>query len=123
MTHRLARVNNLIRREISELLYRDVKDPRLGGYIAITEVATSSDLRQARIYVSFMGDDEAKQTALAALNAAHGFFHNELKKRLRLRHIPEINFLWDSSIAEGARMQDLIDHVSAEDAAGLHGEP
>ena len=123
MTHRLARVNNLIRREISELLYRDVKDPRLGGHIAITEVATSSDLRQARIYVSFMGDDEAKQTALAALNAAHGFFHSELKKRLRLRHIPEISFIWDSSIAEGARMQELIDHVSAEDAAGPHGEP
>lgn len=115
MTHRLPRVNSLIRHEISELLSQEVKDPRLGSYIAITEVDTSSDLRQSRIYVSFMGSDEEKQAALNALNTARGYFHNELMKRLRLRHVPEITFFWDNSIAQGAHLQELIDKVSVED--------
>ena len=115
MTHRLPRINSLIRQEISGLLSQEVKDPRLGNYISITEVDTSGDLRQTRIYVSFIGNDEEKQAALTALNAASGYFHSVLMKRLRLRHVPEISFYWDDSIARGARLQSLIDEVNTDD--------
>ncbi len=112
MAHRIERVNNLIRQEISELLNRQVKDPRLGGFVAITEVATSPDLRYARIFVSCLSGKEEKQEILSALTAASGFFRNELAKRLRLRHVPELIFQWDDSIERGAYLLELIDKVS-----------
>jgi ribosome-binding factor A len=112
MTHRLPRINSLIRQEISGLLSQEVKDPRLGNYISITEVDTSGDLRQTRIYISFIGTDEEKQAAITALNAASGYFHGVLMKRLHLRHVPEISFYWDDSIARGAHLQELIDKVN-----------
>ena len=78
MTHRMQRVNNLIRRELSEILYRDVKDPRLGNFVSVNEVDVSADLRTAQVYVSFYGSDGEKQDALQALGQASGFFHGEL---------------------------------------------
>ena len=118
MTRRLERVNSLIREEISELLRRNVKDPRLGNFIAITEVVTSPDLRNATIYVSYMGGSEEKHDTIIALNAASGFFQHELTKRLKMRHIPDLNFQWDDSIERGDRILQLMDRVSGgkEDA-------
>jgi len=114
MAYRIERVNNLIRQEISELLKHQVKDPRLGGFVAIPEVSTSPDLRQARVFVSCMGDKEEKREVLSVLTAASGFFRNELAKRLRLRHIPELSFQWDDSIERGAHLLELINKVSGE---------
>ncbi len=101
MAHRVERVNSLIRQEISELLQRQVKDPRLGNLVAITGVSTSPDLRRAKIFVSRIGSQEEKQETLSVLATALGFFRNELAKRLRLRHIPELSFQWDDSIERG----------------------
>jgi len=115
MSHRIERVNQLIRQEISELLQREVKDPRLGGLISITEVDTSADLKNARVYVSCLCGDEEKKELLITLAAAAGFFRNELMKRLTLRHIPELEFRWDDSIEKGARLLELIDQVSHEE--------
>ncbi len=112
MTHRIERVNNLIRHEISELLQRQVKDPRLGNFVAVTEVSTSSDLRHANIFVSRMGSEEENQEVLSALAAASGFFRNELARRLKLRRTPELSFHWDDSIERGAHLLELIDKVS-----------
>ena len=112
MTHRIERVNHLIRQEISELLRREVKDPRLGGLVSITEVVTSPDLKHAKVFVSCMGNDEEKEEILSALVAASGFLHNELTKRLRLRHIPVLDFRWDDSIEHGAHILELIDQVT-----------
>jgi ribosome-binding factor A len=123
MTHRLPRINSLIRQEISGLLSQEVKDPRLGNYISITEVDTSGDLRQTRIYVSFIGNDNEKQAALTALNAASGYFHSVLMKRLRLRHVPEISFYWDDSIARGAHLQALIDEVNTDNSETESAKP
>ena len=114
MAHRIERVNTLIRQEISELLNRQVKDPRLGGFVAITEVSTSPDLRKAKVFVSCMGDKEERWEVLSVLTAASGFFRNELAKRLRLRHIPELIFQWDDSIERGAHLLELINKVSGE---------
>ena len=80
MTRRIERINNLIRHEISDLLQRQVKDPRLGNFISVTAVATSSDLKYARIFVSRIGNEAEKQAALNGLVAASGFLRNELAK-------------------------------------------
>jgi len=115
MTRRVQRLNNLIRHEISELLQRQVKDPRLGSFIAVTEVSISPDLRHARIFVSHIGSEEEKQETLSALASASGFFRRELAKRLRLRRIPELSFQWDDSIERAAHLLQLIDQVTVED--------
>ncbi len=114
MTHRIERVNSLIRQEISELLQRQVKDPRLGSLVAITDVSTSPDLRHAKIFVSRIGSEEEKQETLSVLTAASGFFRNELAKRLRLRHTPELSFQWDDSIERGDYLLQLIDEVNSD---------
>ena len=114
MTHRIERVNNLIRQEISQLLQRQIKDPRLSSFIAVTEVDTSPDLRYAKIFVSCISSDEEKQEILSTLATASGFLRNELTRRLRLRRIPELSFHWDDSIERGAHLLELIDRVSAE---------
>jgi ribosome-binding factor A len=114
MAHRIERVNNLIRREISELLQRQVKDPRLGSFVTVTQVLASPDLKSAKVFVSCIGSAEDKQEVLNALAAASGFFHNELAKRLRLRRIPALSFHWDDSIERGVRLVELIDQVAIE---------
>ncbi len=122
MAHRIERVNQLIRREISELLQRQVKDPRLGSFVAVTEVSTSSDLRYAKVFVSCMGSDEERQETLKGLEAATGFFRNQLSRRLRLRRIPELSFHWDDSIERGAHLLQLIDEVSADNTPDQNGD-
>ncbi len=112
VAHRIERVNHLIRREVSQLLQHQVKDPRLGSFIVVTEVSTSPDLRQAKIFVSHIGSEEEKQETLRALVAASGFLRNELAKRLGLRRIPELRFQWDNSIEQGVRLLKLIDEVT-----------
>ena len=117
MAHRIARVNNLIRQEISELLQRHVKDPRLGTFVAVTEVSTSPDLKHAKVFISYIASQEEKQKTLSVLTGASGFFRRELAKNLRLRRIPELSFHWDDSIERGDHLLRLIDEVSSEEDA------
>ena len=114
MSYRIQRINNLIRQEISELLQRQVKDPRLGNFVAITEVATSQDLKHAKVFVSCISDDEEKQKILGALATASGFLRRELTKSLRLRHTPELSFHWDNSIEHGDHILQLLDRANSE---------
>jgi len=117
MSRRVQRLNNLIRHEISELLQRQAKDPRLGNFIAITEVSISPDLRYAKIFVSHIGNEEQKQETMNALASASGFFRRELAQRIRLRHMPELIFQWDDSIERGVHLLDLINQVTTEKTA------
>lgn len=117
-THRIERVNSLMRQELSELLQRECKDPRLGHPVTITSVETAQDMRHARVFVSRLAEtEEEKKETLAALVSASGFLRRELAERLRLRHIPELSFLWDDSIERGAHLLDLIEKVAAESNA------
>jgi len=115
VSHRIERLNQLIRQEISELLQREIKDPRLGRFVAVTEVDTSIDLRHAKVFVSFISNQQQKQDALDALAGAANFFRKEMARKLRLRRIPELSFHWDDSIERGAHIMDLIDRVSSSD--------
>ncbi len=115
MTYRIERVNSLIRQELSDLLQRQVKDPRLGGFISITEVVTSPDMKYAKVYTSYLGDDAQKQEVLNVLTSASAFFRRELAKRRKMRHTPELDFRLDTSIERGDRIMRLIDGVKSED--------
>jgi len=114
MTHRIEQVNKLIRREISELLQRQVKDPRLNTFVTVTEVSASPDLKYAKVFVSHIGNEAEKQEILRALTAASGFLRNELARRLKLRRIPELNFRWDDSIKQGDHILQLIDQITED---------
>jgi ribosome-binding factor A len=114
MSHRIERVNSLMRHEISGLLQRQVKDPRISQFVAVTEVSISSDLKYAKVFVSCMGSEEEKQAMLKGLGAASNFLRNQLTKRLRMRRIPELSFEWDDSIERGDHLLQLIDKISAE---------
>lgn len=114
MSHRIERVNHLIRQELSELIRRQVKDPRLSTMVAITDVFTSPDLSFAKVYVSCYCDEQEKQKILIALSSAANYLRGEMSRHLRLRHIPELSFCWDESIERGARIIELIDKVCPE---------
>ncbi len=116
MAYRIERVNSLIRQEISQLLQRQVKDPRLGNFITVTEVFTSADLKHAKVFISRIGGEEDKQETLNVLAAASGFFRRELAKHLKLRYIPVLSFRWDDSIERGDHLLELIDGVTEENS-------
>jgi len=104
---RLDRVNQLIKEEVSMILQRELKDPRL-GFVTVTEVDTSKDLRQAKIFVSVLGGDEQWKGSLTALSSARGFVRNWLRQHLDLRVTPELVFLPDRSMEHAARIQALL---------------
>jgi ribosome-binding factor A len=116
VTHRRKQVEHLIRAELSELLSRQVRDPRLKGLVTVTEVRTSPDLKQARIFISIMGDEKEKGEVFQGLSSASSFLRHELAKRVSLRHIPELSFEKDDSIERGIRLSQLIEQVSAGDS-------
>jgi ribosome-binding factor A len=112
MSHRIERVNQLIRREISDLLLRQIKDPRLGNFLSVNEVETAPDLKHAKVYVSCICTEEEKQEIMATLELASGYFHNELSRRIRIRYVPTLSFYWDNSIERASHIMSLIDQVS-----------
>jgi ribosome-binding factor A len=115
MTRRTERVNDLLQEELSDLLRRQVKDPRLSGLVTVTEVDISTDLRHARVFVSVMGSDEEREEALQALDAARPFLRRELGKRLAIRRIPDLDFRRDDSLERGARLLALIEEATSEE--------
>jgi ribosome-binding factor A len=107
---RLDRVNQLVKEEISTLLQRELKDPRL-GFVTVTEVETSKDLRLAKVFVSVLGDERQWAASLAALVSARGFVRNWLRQHLDLRVTPEIDFRPDRSMEHAAKIQSLLQQV------------
>ncbi len=117
MTRRVERVNDLLRDEISTIVHRELKDPRLVGMISITEVEISSDYHYAKVFVSVLGTEEEQASTLTALTAGASFIRRELRNRLKsLRHIPELHFKADHSIERGARISALLNEVAREHA-------
>jgi ribosome-binding factor A len=114
MSHRIERVNTLLKREISELIQHTLRDPRLNEFIVITEVDTSPDLQLARVYVSSIGGQQEEAQILGVLKRASGFLRTELAKKVRIRRMPELVFKWDNSIEHGDRIMRLIDQIEAE---------
>ncbi len=114
MSRRMRQINHLIQRELSELLTREVNDPRLKGIISITEVEVSADLRQAKVFISILGSEEEREQTLAGLISASRFLRQKLGERLSLRYIPELRFQRDNSIERGSHLLHLMEKLAHE---------
>ncbi len=114
--YRQEKLGELMAVELSDLLRTRVKDPRV-GFASITHVEVSGDLRHAKIFVSVMGTPEEQADTMKGLKNATGYLRHELATRIELRYMPEIAFKLDTSIAEGARIINLINQVEQEERA------
>lgn len=112
---RMARVAELIKREVSQMLISGIKDDRVGaGIVSVTDVNVSGDLQHAKIFVSIYGSDEAKAETMAGLKSATGYVRSELGHRIRLRRTPEVVFLEDKSLERGDRILSLLNRLNQE---------
>ncbi|KAB2954351.1 30S ribosome-binding factor RbfA [Heliorestis acidaminivorans] len=105
--HRAARVAEEIKRELARLIRDEMKDPRL-GFVSITDVEVSKDIRHAKVYVSVLGDEEVRKATLTALKQATGYLRSELSNNIRVRFMPELAFQFDDSIEKGSRINELL---------------
>ncbi len=114
-SRRVARVAELIKREVSQMLLSGIKDDRVGaGIVSVTDVDVAGDLQHAKIFVSIYGTSEAKAETMAGLKSATGFVRSELGQRIRLRRTPEVTFLEDLSIERGNKVLSLLNRLSEE---------
>ena len=105
---RMRRVNEAVREVLSARLAEGLKDPRI-GFVTVTSVDTSPDLRHARVYVSVLGDERERESTLAGLDSSHGLLQRALASELRLKHTPTLQFVYDESIDRGMRISELLD--------------
>jgi ribosome-binding factor A len=108
---RLRRVNEAVLQVLSDAITNDLKDPRV-GFVTVTAVKTSPDLRHAHVYVSVLGAREQREGSLDGLRSAHGYLQRRVAAELRLKHTPTLAFDYDDSIDHGMRIQRLLDEQS-----------
>jgi ribosome-binding factor A len=112
---RPLRVSQSIKRELSDIIKRDLEDERIAGIVSITEVECAADCRSARVFVSVFGGPDEQNNTMQALNEHIGFIRGEICRRLQLRFAPEIHFKLDHSLERGARVSELINKISRGD--------
>ena len=113
MTERMRRVNESVRHVVSEAL-PELKDPRI-GFVTVTGVQTSPDLRHARVFVSVLGSERTRERSVEALQAAHSFLQTRLASELRMKRTPQLTFEYDPSVERGVRVSRLIDELAPDD--------
>ncbi|MEN9207235.1 MAG: 30S ribosome-binding factor RbfA [Gloeomargarita sp. GMQP_bins_120] len=116
-SRRVERVAELIKREVSQLLLKGIKDDRVGqGLVSVTDVEVSGDLQHAQIYVSIYGPPEVRAQTMAGLHSATGYVRSVLGQRIRLRRTPEVVFREDTSLERGSRVIALLNRLKQERA-------
>jgi ribosome-binding factor A len=120
-TIRQEQIQKRLVQEISGMLHKELKDPRL-GFVTVTAAEISRDLRHAKVYVSVMGSDEEQQASLTALRRVTGFIRGEFARRAHLRVAPELDFRPDTGIAHGARIFELLKQIEQEQPATVAPE-
>lgn len=108
---RMRRVNEALREVLSAQLAEGMKDPRI-GFVTVTSVETSPDLRNARVYVSVLGDDQERADALDGLRSSRGFLQSRIGTELNLKRTPHLEFHYDTSVDRGMRISMLLDEVA-----------
>jgi ribosome-binding factor A len=108
MAERMRRVNEAVREVVSARIAEGLRDPRI-GFVTVTSVDTSPDLRQARVYVSVLGNPEERDATMAGLESAHGVLQQSVARELHLKHTPTLQFVFDESIQRGMRISELLD--------------
>ncbi|TYQ13043.1 UNVERIFIED_CONTAM: ribosome-binding factor A [Acetivibrio alkalicellulosi] len=109
---RIMRISLEIKREISNIIQNELKDPRLSKLISVTHVNVTKDLRYAKVYVSIMGSDQEKKESLDGLKSAASFIRREIAQRIEIRYTPEVQFELDNSIEHGAYITKLINDIN-----------
>jgi ribosome-binding factor A len=109
----MRRVNEAVREVLSEAV-GELKDPRI-GFVTVTGVQTSADLRHARVYVSVFGSESKREKSLAGLAAAHGVLQARIARELRMKRTPQLTFEYDPTVERGVRMTQLIDELAPKD--------
>ena len=104
---RIRKIQEFIKQEVSRIILQELKDPRL-GFVTVTDVRITGDLREATVYVSLFGSDEEKKNTLAALAKANGFIRSEVGKRLGIRYSPQIGFKEDQSLDYGMKIEKIL---------------
>ncbi|MEE8465262.1 MAG: 30S ribosome-binding factor RbfA [Dehalococcoidia bacterium] len=115
MSRRTDRINEQLREEISTILIRQIKDPRLKGVISVTRVVSSGDLRSARVYISVMGGPAKKKTALDGIQSAASFVRRELRDRINMRHTPFMTYELDESLEEADQVLRLMNQIKPDE--------
>ncbi|NMA49919.1 MAG: 30S ribosome-binding factor RbfA [Tissierellia bacterium] len=111
---RINRISEEVKKVVSELIFREIKDPRISGLPSVNRVIVTKDLKTAKIYISVLGNEEEKTNTIKGLENAKGFVRSEIGKRISLRHVPEPIFYLDNSIEEALYMTQLIEKVNKE---------
>lgn len=112
---RIEKVQELIKQEVSQIILRELKDPRI-GFVTVTQVDVTGDLRSAKIYVSLMGDEEQIKDCWTGLQKSLGYIRREIGKRIRLRCTPELSFQLDKSLDYSVHIQELLLKIKASEA-------
>ena len=107
MSVKTEKIAGIILKNVSEIIQFQLKDPKI-GFVTITDVEVTNDLSIAKIYVSFLGQQERNDAGLAALERSKGFIRSELAKRMKLRKVPSLTFIQDRSLAKGNRIESII---------------
>ncbi|HYU59461.1 MAG TPA: 30S ribosome-binding factor RbfA [Solirubrobacterales bacterium] len=107
-TARMRRINELMREVIGGAIATELQDPRI-GFVTVTAVETSPDLRSARVYVSVLGDDRQRSDTLSGLNSSHGVLQATIAREMRIKRTPTLSFHYDESIERGARVSRLLE--------------
>jgi len=110
---RMRRVDEAMREVLSGAITSEIKDPRV-GFVTVTAVETSADLRHARVYVSVLGEDKVRRRSMAGLESAHGYLQKRVAGELRLKNTPTLEFLYDSSLDRGLRIAELLEADEAD---------
>jgi ribosome-binding factor A len=106
----MRRVDEAMRMVLSDAIATDLKDPRV-GFVTVTGVQTSPDLRHARVYVSVLGDEATREASIEGLRSAHGYLQRRLASELALKHTPTLTFTYDGSIDHGMRINELLEEL------------
>lgn len=110
----MRRVDEAVREVLSEAIAKDLQDPRI-GFVTVTGVKTSEDLRHARVYVSVLGTEPVREATLAGLRSAHGFLQGMIASQLTLKRTPTLTFYYDDSVDRGMRISELIERGRKRD--------
>lgn len=105
---RMRRIDEALREVLSDAIATEIKDPRV-GFVTVTAVSTSSDLRHATVYVSVLGDEGVRDRSMAGLQSAHGFLQKRMARELRIKHTPTLDFAYDDSLDRSLRINALIE--------------
>lgn len=116
---RTNRIGEEIKKELSILLQRGLKDPRI-GFVTVTGVEVTTDLQLAKVYISVFGSPEQKEASLQGLQKAKGFLRTEVGKRIKLRHVPDLQFKMDASIDYGNKIDNLLREISSQEGEIKH---